>query len=166
MADRFTEEEIEVFKNAFQLLDREGNGLVHFKQLGFLLRSVGENPSDQKLSEIINELLEISDSRGPSLDFTDFLLIMSKLRHADEASDIQYVFNVFDKEGTGVMRTKELRAALESVPEDVPAEDIDEMLSDFDLNGNGEIEFEEFAAVMGFNMKLPDTAEAAEEGAK
>ncbi|XP_041468342.1 calmodulin-like [Lytechinus variegatus] len=164
MAENFTEEEIEAFKNAFQLLDREENGLVSFKKIGFLLRSVGENPSESKMNDIINDLHDANGfERGRWIDFTDFLLIMSKIRHEDEGHDLADVFKVFDKEATGIMKTDELKMVLEILQDDVIQDEIPEMLADFDLNGDGTISFEEFAAVMEFNKKRASAHEPSSE---
>ena len=44
------------FKEAFALLDKDGDGTINTKELGVLMRSLGENPTEQELEEIIREI--------------------------------------------------------------------------------------------------------------
>lgn len=44
------------FKEAFSLLDKDGDGTITTKELGILMRSLGENPTEQELEEIILEI--------------------------------------------------------------------------------------------------------------
>ena len=44
------------FKEAFALFDRDGDGFVSSKELGTVMRSLGQNPSEAELRDIINEV--------------------------------------------------------------------------------------------------------------
>ena len=44
------------FKEAFALLDKDGDGTINTKELGVLMRSLGENPTEEELEEIIREI--------------------------------------------------------------------------------------------------------------
>ena len=44
------------FKEAFSLLDKDGDGTINTKELGILMRSLGQNPTEQELEEIIREI--------------------------------------------------------------------------------------------------------------
>ena len=41
---------------AFQLFDKDGNGFISIKELGMVMRSLGQNPTEQELMDIINEV--------------------------------------------------------------------------------------------------------------
>lgn len=42
-----TEQEIEEFKEAFLLFDKDGNGTMSTKELGVAMRALGQNPTEQ-----------------------------------------------------------------------------------------------------------------------
>ena len=46
-------EQIEELREAFQLFDNDGDGLITIKELGAVMRSLGRNPSDAELRDII-----------------------------------------------------------------------------------------------------------------
>uniref|UniRef100_A0A286XWI9 EF-hand domain-containing protein n=1 Tax=Cavia porcellus TaxID=10141 RepID=A0A286XWI9_CAVPO len=56
MADRLTEEQIAEFKEAFPLFDKDGDGTITTKELGTVLRSLGQNPTEAELQDMINEV--------------------------------------------------------------------------------------------------------------
>ena len=43
MADQLTEEQIAEFKEAFSLFDKDGDGTITTKELGTVMRSLGQN---------------------------------------------------------------------------------------------------------------------------
>ena len=44
------------FKEAFSLFDKEGNGVISSKELGTAMRSLGQNPTESELHEMISEV--------------------------------------------------------------------------------------------------------------
>jgi calmodulin len=49
MADNLTEEQIAEFKEAFSLFDKEANGFVTTKEMGTVMRSLGQSPTEAEL---------------------------------------------------------------------------------------------------------------------
>ncbi|VDM73507.1 unnamed protein product [Strongylus vulgaris] len=44
---QLTEQEIDEFKEAFLLFDKDGNGTISTKELGIAMRALGQNPTEQ-----------------------------------------------------------------------------------------------------------------------
>ena len=63
-ADQLTEEQIAEFKEAFSLFDKDGDGTITTKELGTVMRSLGQNPTEAELQDMINEV----DADGKFLD--------------------------------------------------------------------------------------------------
>uniref|UniRef100_A0A9J7ZEF1 Calmodulin 2b, (phosphorylase kinase, delta) n=1 Tax=Cyprinus carpio carpio TaxID=630221 RepID=A0A9J7ZEF1_CYPCA len=59
MADQLTEEQIAEFKEAFSLFDKDGDGTITTKELGTVMRSLGQNPTEAELQDMINEVDEM-----------------------------------------------------------------------------------------------------------
>lgn len=55
-ADSLTEEQIAEFKEAFSLFDKDGDGTITTKELGTVMRSLGQNPTEAELLDMIHEV--------------------------------------------------------------------------------------------------------------
>lgn len=53
------------FKEAFSLFDKDGDGTICSKELGTVMRSLGQNPTEAELQDMINEV----DADGKRLFF-------------------------------------------------------------------------------------------------
>ena len=97
MADQLTEEQIAEFKEAFSLFDKDGDGTITTKELGTVMRSLGQNPTEAELQDMINEV--DADGNG-TIDFPEFLTMMARQMNSDECEEeIREAFRVFDKDG-------------------------------------------------------------------
>ena len=45
--EKLTDEQISEFREAFALFDKDGDGNVTAKELGIVMRSLGQNPTEQ-----------------------------------------------------------------------------------------------------------------------
>merc|ERR1712099_212252 len=110
MADQLTEEQIAEFKEAFSLFDKDGDGKITTKELGTVMRSLGQNPKEEELNEMINEIDE--DGNG-TVDFDEFLIMMSKkIKENDSEEELREAFKVFDADGNGYINAVELRQVM------------------------------------------------------
>ena len=62
-------------KEAFQLYDKSGDGFLDSKELGELMRSLGRNPTED---EIFNLMAEVDVDHNGKLDFEEFTVLMNE----------------------------------------------------------------------------------------
>jgi hypothetical protein len=70
----FPEEQINNYKEAFLEYDKDGSGNISIKELGTVMRTLGENPTEDELQNLINKYDE--DGNG-TMEFTEFLCMMA-----------------------------------------------------------------------------------------
>eukprot|EP00277_Geminigera_cryophila_P031645 CAMPEP_0173062188 /NCGR_PEP_ID=MMETSP1102-20130122/3660_1 /TAXON_ID=49646 /ORGANISM="Geminigera sp., Strain Caron Lab Isolate" /LENGTH=223 /DNA_ID=CAMNT_0013928793 /DNA_START=212 /DNA_END=883 /DNA_ORIENTATION=+ len=146
MADQLTEEQIAEFKEAFSLFDKDGDGTITTKELGTVMRSLGQNPTEAELQDMINEV--DADGNG-TIDFPEFLTLMArKMKDTDSEEEILEAFKVFDKDGNGFISAAELRHVMTNLGEKLTDEEVDEMIREADIDGDGQINYEEFVKMM------------------
>ncbi|KAH9849329.1 hypothetical protein C2E23DRAFT_839743 [Lenzites betulinus] len=146
MADQLSEEQISEFKEAFSLFDKDGDGTITTKELGTVMRSLGQNPTEAELQDMINEV--DADGNG-TIDFPEFLTMMArKMRDTDSEEEIKEAFKVFDKDGNGYISAAELRHVMTNLGEKLSDSEVDEMIREADVDGDGQINYEEFVKMM------------------
>ncbi|GMI27228.1 hypothetical protein TeGR_g1034 [Tetraparma gracilis] len=144
--DQLTEEQIAEFKEAFSLFDKDGDGTITTKELGTVMRSLGQNPTEAELTDMINEV--DADGNG-TIDFPEFLTMMArKMKDTDSEEEILEAFKVFDKDGNGFISAAELRHIMTNLGEKLTDEEVDEMIREADIDGDGQINYEEFVKMM------------------
>jgi calmodulin len=79
------------------------------------------------------------DNSG-TIDFEEFLAMVSQRVDYDE--ELRNAFYLFDKDGSGYISSSELKAAMNNFDENLTDEEIEEMIREADLDGDGEISFE------------------------
>ncbi|KAK2459996.1 hypothetical protein APHAL10511_008002 [Amanita phalloides] len=154
MADQLSEEQISEFKEAFSLFDKDGDGSITTKELGIVMRSLGQNPTEAELQDMINEV--DADGNG-TIDFPEFLTMMArKMRDTDSEEEIKEAFKVFDKDGNGYISAAELRHVMTNLGEKLTDSEVDEMIREADVDGDGQINYEDdVVQVKGIPLHTP-----------
>nr|VDD62093.1 unnamed protein product [Brassica oleracea] len=168
MADQLTDDQISEFKEAFSLFDKDGDDVcfstefcfefclkrtkretcccITTKELGTVMRSLGQNPTEAELQDMINEV--DADGNG-TIDFPEFLNLMArKMKDTDSEEELKEAFRVFDKDQNGFISAAELRHVMTNLGEKLTDEEVDEMIKEADVDGDGQINYEEFVKVM------------------
>jgi len=103
-------------------------GAITTKDLGTVMRSLGQNPTDAELQDMINEV--DADGNG-TIDFPEFLSLQArKMKDMDTEEELIEAFKVFDRDGSGFISAAQLRHVMTNLGEKLTDEEIDEMVGE------------------------------------
>ena len=146
MVENLSEERITEFKAAFELFDKDRDGAINNKELGTVMRNLGQNPSEEELKQMINE---IDFDKNGVIDFNEFLYLMvKKMNGNDTEEELLEAFKVFDRDGNGYVTSHELRCVMTTLCEETSPEEIEEMIKEADIDGDGQVDYQEFVKMM------------------
>lgn len=143
---RLSEEQLAEFKEAFCLFDKDGNGEITIAELGTALRSLGQSFTEAELRAMIGEV--DTDGNGV-IDFQEFLAMMArKMRDNEGEEEIKEAFKTFDRDGNGYISARELKSVMALQGEQLTDTEVDEMIREADVDGDGQINYQEFVRMM------------------
>ncbi|CAF3584481.1 unnamed protein product [Rotaria sp. Silwood1] len=143
----FSEEQIAVFEESFALLDKDGDGNISHHEIRSLMNSLGYTPSEEDISSVISKIDIDGDG---TVDFDEFLIMMRRRKSTGESdTELQQVFNVFDKNKDGFIDKDELYDMLLRLGENITDNDVTEMIEEADcFDNDGKVSYEEFKAIL------------------
>jgi len=142
----FSELETQEYKEAFELFDKDGSGSITTKELLYVMRSIGQNPTEDEVLELIME----SDLNGDgTIDFKEFINMMRrKSSEQDQTEDLREAFRIFDKNRSGYIEAKEIIAVTTTLGEGLTKEELEQFMAEADIDGDGKLNYDEFVKVM------------------
>ncbi|KAH1259434.1 Calmodulin-like protein 8 [Glycine max] len=156
MKEALREEQIGEFLEAFCLFDKDGDGCITIEELSTAIRSLDENPTVEELQIMMNEV--DMDGNG-TIEFGEFLNLMArKMKETEAEEELKEAFRVFDKDHDGYISPSEvefvnyhvriLRSVMRTIGEKVTDEEVEQMVKEADLDGDGLVDYEEFVRMM------------------
>ncbi|KAK3317204.1 hypothetical protein B0T22DRAFT_164704 [Podospora appendiculata] len=139
-------DQVAQIKEVFDVFDKDHTGDITADELGHVMKELGLNPSDSELQDLVNEA---DTNKDGVISFDEFLGLMSMaVKETDSEQELLNAFKVFDQDGSGTISTEELRNVLRSLGENLTDAELDEMIQMADKNGDGHIDYQEFAQIM------------------
>ncbi|XP_046979549.1 calmodulin-like isoform X2 [Schistocerca americana] len=161
-----TRSQMKEFREAFRLFDKDGDGSITQDELGRVMRSLGQFAREEELQQMLHEVDIDGDG---NVSFEEFVEIVSNMgataeRTADqEEKELRDAFRVFDKHNRGYISASDLRAVLQCLGEDLSEEEIEDMIKEVDVDGDGRIDFYEFVHALGEPGEDDDAEDEDEE---
>lgn len=152
---------IEELEQVFRKFDVNGDGKISSSELGSIMGSLGDPPSEHELQRMLKE----ADSDGDGfIDLNEFIeLNTNGVDSSVILEDLKTAFLIFDLDGNGSISAEELQKVLKSLGDQRSMEECRNMINGVDCDGNGLIDFEEFKNMMTRNL-APHMTEASSIG--
>ncbi|XP_035737330.1 probable calcium-binding protein CML22 isoform X1 [Vespa mandarinia] len=142
-----TKSQMREFREAFNLFDKDGDGNITKEELGRVMRSLGQFARAEELNTMLQEIDIDGDG---TVSFEEFVEIVSNIGDENsgtladqdqEEQELRDAFRVFDKRNRGYITASDLRVVLQCLGENLSEEEIEDMIKEVDVDGDGRIDF-------------------------
>lgn len=140
IASRLKDDDIKRLKDLFMYLDKNGDGILSYNDINSACTTVNVNLNFQEIFKLLD-----TDGSG-FVNYTEFLAASIDKKTYLKQEKLFEAFKSFDKDGSGKISLNEIASVLNAGPEDMKYLEYD--LKRFDLNRDGEIDFNEFCLMM------------------
>ncbi|XP_048815931.1 uncharacterized protein LOC125699928 [Lagopus muta] len=139
-------EQRQQLREAFDTFDPDGSGLIDVKDLKLTMRALGCELRKAEMKRIISE---VDENGSGKINFESFLRVMTqKMAEPFSKEEILKGFKLFDYDGTGKISFEKLKLVASEVKEDITDEELQEMIDEADVDGDGEVDPEEFLRIL------------------
>merc|ERR1712180_220617 len=148
---RMKDEELDLLHNAelkeaFDEFDKDGSGAINSQELLGIMRAMGQNPTED---EVLNLMLEADLDGNGTIEFPEFLELMKETYGTDDQeSDLREAFKIFDRNRDGFIDIRELKKVSMMLGSQLNPHEIDELMAEADVDGNGKLDYSEFVKML------------------
>ena len=144
--DNLTDEQVIEFREAFQAFDKDGNGSITTKELGTVMRSLGQNLSEAEIKEMIDI---VDEDKNGTIDFQEFLNLMARnMKIVNKEEELLDALNTLDQDGSGKISKYKLRNIILKTDKKMTGEEIEEIIKTFDMDEEGNIDVQDFIQIL------------------
>ena len=130
------------YKTIFDKYDYNKDGVINSIELANILKAINIDASNQEIQEIIEEI-ELEENG--EINFDSFInIVKRKEKDIDTEEEVLNAFKIFDKEGNGLININELKHIMVTLGKNLSESEINDMLKEADIDGDGYINYEEF----------------------
>ena len=80
-------------------------------------------------------------------------MVESKNLSAEQIAEFKEAFTIFDTDGDNTISTKELGRVMKSLGQSTSEAELRELIQEYDIDGNGTLDFPEFLELMARKIK-------------
>ena len=141
IASRLTDDEVKKLKDAFQKIDVNGDGMLTLDELK---NAINQNPEVHVMN--IEQIFKTIDTDNSGvINYTEFLAASIDKRIYLQEDKLRDAFKLFDEDKSGKISKSEISKVLKFKKSGT---EMTKLFEKYDLNGDGEIDFEEFLNMM------------------
>ena len=141
IASRLTDDEVKKLKDAFQKIDVNGDGMLTLEELK---NAINQNPEVHVMN--IEQIFKTIDTDNSGvINYTEFLAASIDKRIYLQEDKLRDAFKLFDEDKSGKISKSEISKVLKFKKSGT---EMTKLFEKYDLNGDGEIDFDEFLNMM------------------
>ena len=136
---RVPNEFLESFRENFDLVDDDRDGLITREQASLLFRGLGQTPTNSELNDLVEKLPQ-------QISFDDFLeWFGNSYKQPVVENDLVRAFRVFDLSNSGVLPVSKFRELLTNLGDHMTNEEIEEIMKEIPVDSRGNFDYVVFA---------------------
>ena len=145
--NNYISEEIKAdYMDAFNLFDTNHDGTINSQKIREIMQKLGKYPTEEQLQRLIANVAKYDSKK---ISFDDFVDMMEQLnKENDPEVEILNSFQIFDVENSGLISNQDLFHIIRTFGETLTDKEIEEIISEADVDGDGYINYEEFVRMM------------------
>jgi len=153
--ENLNQAQIDEFKQAFDIFDEDGGGDISTRELGRVMKLLGQSPTPQQLQQIV---LEVDQDGSGTIDFDEFLIMMvmqlNEEKKGEDIEELKEIFRVYDLDDDNFIDFQEFTEALKQCGANPPCEDweVQILFAEVDRNGDARIDIEEWCHWHGVDV--------------
>jgi myosin regulatory light chain 12 len=145
----FDQDQIQEFKEAFNMIDQNRDGFIDNDDLKDMLASLGKEVTDEYLDEMMNQA-------PGAINFTMFLTLFGeRLQGTDPEDVIRNAFACFDEANVGKIHEDYLREILTTFGDRFSEDQVDDMYKEAPIK-DGMFDYVEFTRILKHGAKDHD----------
>lgn len=158
IAMQLTDSQIRGLREQFLAIDTNHDGQISLEELQEAMAHLP--PSGRNMEGWLASVFDSVDTDGNgSIDYSEFCAAALREGTYRCEQSIQAAFRVFDQDGNGQISRVELAAVIQLEQQGV---DLDQLLSEWDSDGDGELSYDEFRAMV-LNLASPESSPLGRE---
>jgi len=145
--EQMTPQEVRDLRAVFEIFDTDSDGLIGAPELKKAMRTLGFKLTREEVQQVI---ADVSQKGRGALDFNEFLetVIDRQGDTRDIYDEILQGFKMFDYDSSGQISLENLRQACGEAGIKFTQKELEEMVEEADVNGDGAVDQSEFIRIM------------------
>merc|ERR1712100_164175 len=135
---QLTDDQLDEIREAFSLFDADASGMIDIRELKAAMRALGFEVKNEELKKMV---ADIDNDGNGTIEFTEFLQMMTGKMG-------EKVSKLFDDDNTNKISFRNLARVAEELGENIDDEELQDMITQADRDGDGEINIDEFYRIM------------------
>ena len=146
---------------AFERFDKDYDGFISIDDFAEIMKKVGKSINQGEMQDLVGE---INPNENGMVDLKEYVSIMQRRkRDKDCDEDLLTIFKIIDKDENDLIGHDELLNFMNSLGHKISEEETEEMIKEFDGDGDGYCTFKEFVKMIKYENEQDDDDEKEED---